>query len=313
MPPVWTMRAGRAYAALGALLGLGAPLGYAVLRRVVRRWRRLPPERANGRMAYAYLAATTPLVFAAFGHALGRREERLRRTHAELTRMREEFAAIVAHDLRNPIQTILLQTDVLLRQARPSARVTVSADVLRRIARSAERLAWIVNDLLDASRIEAHTLGLDRRPTDVGALARATVDRMRPTLGPHPIAVVGEETLVAHVDPGRLDQVLTNLLENAAKYSPPDAPITLRIRREGAGVAIDVEDRGPGIPPDELPRLFDRYYQSRRARAHKTGLGLGLYISRGLVEAHGGTLRVASSPGQGSVFTVWLPGTRLKN
>ena len=100
---------------------------------------------------------------------------------------------------------------------------------------------------------------------------------------------------------------MTNLLENAAKYSDEGAAIRILIEPSGCGAALLVEDHGPGIAPEELPRLFDRYFQTQRARAKRRGLGLGLFITKGLVEAHGGTISVESLPGTGSTFRIWLP------
>jgi signal transduction histidine kinase len=108
-------------------------------------------------------------------------------------------------------------------------------------------------------------------------------------------------------DPARFDQIFTNLLENAAKYSAPASAIRVVIEGADHGVTVTVEDRGPGIAAVELPRLFDRFYQAPRARAQKSGLGLGLYIVKGLVDAQGGRIWVESEPGEGSRFHVWLP------
>ena len=109
------------------------------------------------------------------------------------------------------------------------------------------------------------------------------------------------------VDPARFDQVLINLIENAAKYSPQGTPIQVTIEGAQGGAVVTVEDRGAGIAADDLPRLFDRFYQAPRARSHNSGLGLGLYIAKGLVECHGGRIWVDSRPGQGSRFHVWMP------
>ena len=111
-------------------------------------------------------------------------------------------------------------------------------------------------------------------------------------------------------DPLRLGQVLTNLLENAAKFSGEGTPIRVVIEPAGRGAALCVEDRGPGIPPEEVPRLFDRYFQAQRARTKRRGLGLGLFITKGLVEAHGGAITAESGLGAGTVFRGWLPAAR---
>lgn len=301
----------RSYALVGAVLGLGAPVGLLLLRRLLRprharRRGWLLAELASQQQTYAYTALSTPLVFAALGRALARREAARERARAELDRLREEFAAVVAHDLRNPLHTILLQVDLLLREADPAARTA-----LRRIERGARQLVQQVNDLLDASRIEAARLALHPERVSPADAVTALVEQIRPTLGQHPVTVAVEGTPPpVCADPTRLAQILTNLLENAAKYSPPEAPIAVTVRPSAAGTTIAVEDHGVGIAPAELTRLFDRFYQTRRARALKTGLGLGLYITKGLVRAHGGRLEVASTPGSGSVFSVWLPAAR---
>jgi signal transduction histidine kinase len=166
----------------------------------------------------------------------------------------------------------------------------------------------MINDLLDATRIEAARLSLNPQVVSVPDAVKVLVDRIRPTLGLHDLTIhVEGEPAVVNADPMRLDQILTNLLDNAAKYSADGTPISIRIRPEDSGVTVTVEDRGPGIPANELPKLFDRFYQAKRAREKKSGLGLGLYITKGLVEAHGGRTHVTSQPGRGSTFRVWLP------
>jgi signal transduction histidine kinase len=128
------------------------------------------------------------------------------------------------------------------------------------------------------------------------------------TLGDRRVSLrVDDETPPVSVDPLRLDQVLTNVLENAAKYSTEGAPIELRVSASSGGAEVAVTDHGPGIDPEDMPRLFDRYYQTQRAREKKSGLGLGLYITKGLVEAHGGRMWVESTRGVGSTFYLWLP------
>ncbi len=295
------------YSWAGALLGFGAPLGFWLVRRAKRG--RLPLEPGD-RAALAYMALATPVVFGLFGRALGRRENQLRTGAAELARLREEFAAMVAHDLRNPIQAMLLQLDLLLRGG--EVEVRVPAATLRGLRRGGERLIEMVRDLLDAARIEAARLALSPQPTSLPGAVAALIEQMRPLLGDRAVLlqVEGEPPLV-DADPARLDQILGNLIDNALKYGG-DGPIAIRVAAAGAGASCSVEDSGPGIEPADVPRLFDRFYQSQRARANKTGLGLGLYISKGLVDAHGGNLRVESIPGAGATFTVWLPAAESK-
>ena len=299
---------GLRYVWIGAALGLGAPVGFALLRRWSSKSRSsLRKELSSEALVYAYLTFSTPVVFGLFGSALARRERNLRAYDAYIERLRGEFAAVVAHDLRSPIQAIALRMEMLLGRA-GNGEVTVPVDALRALQRSARRLGTMVDDLLDATRIEASRLKISPRPVALPEAVSALVEQIRPALGGHEVEIVveGRPPQVC-VDPTRLDQILTNLIENAAKYGTPGAPIVVRISPEDAGATVAVEDQGPGIPASELPRLFDRFYQAKRARAMKSGLGLGLYITKGLVEAHGGRIAVESRVGRGSIFTVWLP------
>ena len=225
----------------------------------------------------------------------------------ELERVREEFAAIVAHDLRTPLQSVLMQLDLALSRAKGDAS-TVSVAALQSMKRNGARLEKLTRDLLQASRIDAHRVVLDRRSVNVKQMVSALVAEIQGTLGTHPVSVeVAGEPPAANADPLRIEQILTNLLENSNKYSAEGAPIRIHVAGAEGGVLLSVEDRGPGIAPEELPHLFDRYFQTRRARGATRGVGLGLYIARGLVEAHGGRITVESTPGRGSTFAVWLP------
>jgi len=225
----------------------------------------------------------------------------------ELERVREEFAAIVAHDLRTPLQSVLLQLDVLLRQATGGAS-TVSVATLQSMKKNGSRLERLTRDLLDASGIDAHRLVLDRHRVNAVEIVDALVTEIQGTLETHPVSVevVGEPPMI-DADRLRIEQVLTNLLENSNKYAAEGTPIRIAIAAKDRGVMISVEDQGPGIAREELPHLFDRYFQTRKARGARRGLGLGLYIARGLVEAHGGRITVESEPGRGSVFRIGLP------
>jgi PAS domain S-box-containing protein len=228
----------------------------------------------------------------------------------ELERVREEFAAVVAHDLRTPIQSVLMQIELLLSQATGGAS-TVPVATLQTMKRNGYRLERLTRDLLEASRIDAHHVVLDRRRVDLPELVSALVSQIQSALGTHAISVeiAGDPPLIS-ADPLRIEQILTNLLENSSKYSSEGAPIRLIVAGENDGATLSIEDRGPGIAPEELPRLFDRYYQTSKARGGKSGVGLGLYITRGLVEAHGGRITVESTPGAGSTFRIWLPAMK---
>jgi len=225
----------------------------------------------------------------------------------ELDRLREEHLAVVAHDLRNPIQALLLAVGNLMsRQEEGVARASVSQ--LQAMQRSLDRLSKLIRHLSDAALIGSGRMALDLHPLALPGVIAALVESIRPALGEHPISiqVQGEPPPILG-DPLRIEQIAANLLENAGKHSPPGSAITVGLRCEDGGVLLTVTDQGPGVAPEDLPWLFDRFYQAKRAREKKSGLGLGLYITRGLVEAHRGRVWVDSVPGKGSTFNVWLP------
>ena len=224
----------------------------------------------------------------------------------ELEHLREEFAAMVAHDLRTPVQTILLEAErLMIREERGEIRAPVTA--VRRIQDCAVRLAQMAGDLLEMARLELSRVPLDKASVDPASTVARIVDQLRPTLEPHPVDVLVEGSPPAiDVDVRRLEQILGNLLDNAAKYSQPEAPIAVVVGPSQGGTLVTVRDRGMGIAASELSRIFDRFYQSNLAREKKTGLGLGLYITKGLVEAHGGRIAVESEVGRGTAIHVWL-------
>jgi signal transduction histidine kinase len=230
----------------------------------------------------------------------------------ELERLRAEFAAIMVHDLRNPLNVLLLSVESLLAAAEGD-RVVAPIHVLRRIHQVTRRTAVLVSELLDASRVELGRLSLMPKVVDLPSVISDLVADISPSLRNRTVEIEqrGRPGPV-FIDPIRLIQILTNLIENSAKYSLEGAPIRVTLSEAESGTLISISDRGPGIDPEDLPRLFDRFFQSERAREHRqTGLGLGLYITKGLVEAGGGRITVESVAGEGSTFHVWLPEPRL--
>jgi PAS domain S-box-containing protein len=228
----------------------------------------------------------------------------------QLQQLTRDFLALVAHDMRSPLQSVLMQLEVLLlRTQGAAAEVPVSA--LQSMRRSGQQLDRLVRDLLDASRIEARGLTLDVSAVDVAQLASAVVSQLAGTLGSHPVRIdVEGSPLPVSADARRVEQILTNLLENSSKYAAEGTPIRVVVSASAGGTTLSVVDEGPGISPEELPRLFDRYFQTQQARSKRRGLGLGLFITKGLVEAHGGIITVESALGRGSTFRVRLPAAR---
>lgn len=219
-----------------------------------------------------------------------------------LERSRDELLALVSHDLRAPLSIVQARAQVLLRESDEPTRRHAQA-----IVASARRMNYIIQDLVDLGRIEHDRIGLELRPVPLQSLVPELVELLEHPSAPDRIRVdIPEEVPSVPADPGRLERVLTNLLTNALKYSSPGTPIEVRARTRDGEVVVSVEDEGPGIPAEELPRLFDRFYRAEPG-LHVEGVGLGLYISKQLVEAHGGTIWVESEPGKGSTFSFSLP------
>ena len=225
----------------------------------------------------------------------------------ELERQREEWTSIVAHDLRQPISAISLAAEGL--SLRGPAEVPPRAlETLVRIQRSADKLRRMTDDLLDASRLEAQRLTVERAPVNLRALLEEVTGTV-PELAGHPVYTrFPDATPWISADHGRIEQVFRNLLSNAGKYGTPGTPVEVAIESRREGFEIVVENQGRGIRPEDMGRLFQRFGRPEASvRAGISGIGLGLYISKGLVQAHGGRVWVESTPGQSTAFHVLLP------
>ncbi|MDC0680916.1 PAS domain S-box protein [Sorangium atrum] len=226
----------------------------------------------------------------------------------EIERQRQEWIGVIAHDLRQPIQVIATASQLLGRAAgeRPVADCRKQLD---RITSSIERLRRMIDDLLDASRIEARQLTLDRSPVDLRAQLGEILEKSADVTAGHAVrlAVQGEVPAVL-ADPGRLEQIVTNLLSNAAKYGRPEGDIVVAVDAGPASAHVAVTNWGGGVPEASLPHLFKRFWRAPDAVPRSVrGVGLGLYITKGLVEAHGGSISVESSPGGATTFRFSLP------
>ena len=231
----------------------------------------------------------------------------LYRSAQSATQARDDVLAIVSHDLRNPIHTIQMSAS-LVREfyvPDPENPVAVQMAVIRRAAMRANSL---IQDLLDVSRIEAGTLAVEASAVDAASLIDEAVIEMRPTAEAGSITLtgswVGSPTVISG-DRDRLMQVLANLIGNALKFSPSGGTVRVTGDREDSSARITVADSGPGISADHMPHLFDRFWQA--TRASRAGAGLGLFISKGIVDAHGGAMRVESTVGEGAQFSFTLP------
>jgi signal transduction histidine kinase len=227
----------------------------------------------------------------------------------EIAELRKELVAVIAHDLRSPIAAIQLSLESALRsRTDEETDVLVPAQTLERADRSARRLGGMVSQLLDASRVELGELSLDKSTVDLASFVDEIIGDVAPSLRDHPVITdFPAGPIAVSIDRLRIAGVVTNLLDNASKYSRAETPIRITLREDAGYAHLAVSDQGPGIDPNDRPKLFDRFFQARRARQQKSGLGLGLYIAKGIVEAHGGRMTVDSAPGVGSTFHVWLP------
>lgn len=238
-------------------------------------------------------------------------ELRLARKRAEdALYLRDQFLALASHELKTPLAAVLGHIELLLRRVdRENSLNARDRRSLQIISEQTKRLDKMVHSLLDISRIEAGQLSIERSDVDVCALVRRVVDEAQLMRGERIIELQSAmRSAVVQGDELRLEQVFQNLVQNAAKYSPPASPIAVTIRQHDESVWIVVQDRGIGIPQAALPHLFDRFYRAPNAQEGSAGgMGIGLYVVKQIVELHGGRVTVESTEGTGSAFTVVLP------
>jgi PAS domain S-box-containing protein len=236
----------------------------------------------------------------------------LLRATQEALRIRDEFLIIASHELRTPLTPLRLQMQLLRRRLQdPELAGHAKLQGIERLVgisnHGVDRLIELVGELLDVSRISAGKLSLHLEDVDLAALVRDTIEGFRQELAGAGCAleIVASAPVVGRWDRFRIEQVVVNLLTNAMKYGA-GKPISVGVRREGARAELWVRDEGIGIAEQEQARIFDRFERAVSSRSFG-GLGLGLYITRQIVDAHGGAIRVASAPGRGATFTVELP------
>jgi len=233
--------------------------------------------------------------------ALAAENARLYEESKQAVRVREQILAIVSHDLRNPLSTILMTSGSLAKKgAMPEA--------VARIRRAADRMLRLIDDLLDFASIEVGILAIKVKPEDAGAIIRETAAGFEGSLKERGLELrteVADLLPPASCDRDRVLQILSNLVGNASKATPPDGHIALGVAARGSDLTFSVADDGPGISKDDVTHLFERYWRS--GQAEYRGTGLGLAISRGLVVAHGGRLWVETELGHGATFFFTIP------
>ena len=224
----------------------------------------------------------------------------------QATRARDEMLAIVAHDLRNPLNTISMGAQ-LLEEVVDVSR-TLEHRQIQVIQRSVRRMTELIQDLLDIKRIESGRLPVEPRQEDLGALVREALEILRPQANARELQLSAElppQLPPVMADPARVQQLISNLVGNAIKFTKHGGTITVRAELEANEVLVAVMDTGAGIPAEHLPHVFGHYWQANRG--DRRGIGLGLAIAKGIVEAHGGRIWVRSKEGEGSTFFFTLP------
>jgi PAS domain S-box-containing protein len=223
------------------------------------------------------------------------------------TRARDDMLSVVSHDLRNPIHTVFMSAAFLLELLPEEGRKTERTQV-GIIRRAAERANRLIQDLLDITHIESGRLSLDKTRLHAAAIVYEVLEQGQMLAGQCGVELVRgalDRSAAILADRDRVVQALGNLVGNALKFTPAGGRVTVSVERDGKEVCISVADTGPGIAPEQVPHLFDRYWQANRA--DRRGVGLGLSIVKGIAEAHGGTVQVRTALGEGTTFTLVLP------
>lgn len=229
-------------------------------------------------------------------------ERDTRKQLSDAVSARDEFIAVAAHELRNPLHVFHLTLQLLQRASADSPRI---AELVEKSRFQLQRLNTLVERLLDVTRVRSGTFELFRENFDLSILMREIAARFANEPRATPIALELDATISGNWDRLRIDQALTNLLSNAVKYGS-QKPVRISASSDGSRVTVKVRDEGIGIGEEELPRIFDRF-ERLSARSGRDGLGLGLWIAKFIVEAHGGAILAESEVGKGSVFTMTLP------
>jgi len=224
----------------------------------------------------------------------------------ELARMQDEFISTISHELRTPLGMIKGYVTTLMREDANWDSET-RLEFLEIVDEEADRLRELIDNLLDSSRLETGTLGMTLEPTKLSTIIRDSVSRTQAVYPEMEVEIeIGDDIPMLQADPTRIAQVMDNLLSNANKYAPGSQIAVASDRRDNV-VEIGVQDGGPGIPPEHVPHLFERFYRVPEQTSNVRGTGLGLYICRKIIEAHSGEIGVESQEGSGTRLFFTLP------
>jgi signal transduction histidine kinase/DNA-binding response OmpR family regulator len=223
----------------------------------------------------------------------------------QATRARDEMLGVVAHDLRNPLNAVVMSAELLMEMAPPEA--DEQRRTIELILRASTSMSRLIEDLLEVQRMETQGINFELFEIELGSVVRQAIHMLQPLAHARRVELRAAESPATRVvaDPARLHQVISNLVGNAIKFTPEGGRIEIGVEVVNGEAVVRVGDSGPGIAADELPHIFSRYWQARAG--DRRGLGLGLAIARGIVDAHGGRIWVESAPGSGSTFRFTVP------
>jgi len=294
--------------------GIAVSFGAFVSASLARGLRRV--ERAAERLASGDLSARAEIdgrdevarLAMTFNHMADELEMMARKQH-EVDTLRRDLIAWTSHDLRTPLTSIRVIVEAL------ADSVIEDPDMIQRYLNSIRSdvasLNSLIDDLFELAQLDAGGLTFDKVTVSLSDLVSDVLERMRVLAEQRRVRLEGQvspQVDPVAIDPQKIERVLTNLIGNAIRHTPEGGRVTIDAQRQNGSVRVSVSDTGEGIPADDLPRVFDRFYRGERSRSRsKGGAGLGLAIAKGIVEAHGGSIEVASAAGQGSTFTFTLP------
>lgn len=270
-------------------------------------------DRSVARLKLSITALAFFAIFlAAFSALLIRKVSRQKRIsdeqNARISVARKEIVEVVSHDLKSPLTAIQMTVGLMRARLPKDPAFSYFGELINAIDRSAKSMTSLIVNLLDHAKIESGNLVLESKPCDLSRLTEEISKRFETlVIGKHIHldTITPSENLISHCDPVRIDQAISNLLSNAIKFTPKDGEIKLSCRKAGQNILISIEDSGPGLSREQIPYIFDRFWQARKTSDQGTGLGLA--IVKSIVDAHHGRIWVESEVGRGCKFNLTLP------
>jgi signal transduction histidine kinase len=223
----------------------------------------------------------------------------------QLQQQKDDFISIASHELKTPVTTLKASLQVM-EMMKNNPKPDKFADMIGRANKSMNRVTSLIDDLLNVSKFSQGQFILNKNVITLSKIVNDCSNHIR-AIGPYNIKVTGDMKLQVNADPERIEQVLTNLINNAIKYAPKSEEIKVHIERTDQFVKVSVIDEGPGIAPEKVPNIFDRYFRAENSGYHSSGLGIGLYICSEIIKKHQGEIGVNTELGKGSTFWFTLP------